>query len=354
MAKVTVVIVNWNGAEDTINCIGSLQRMATGGSDLSIVVTDNASSDDSFATLKAFVKGQGYRSTSLELPAEQAGRISEVAAYVSDDALRPTITLAAAVENGGFAAGNNIGVELGRAVGTPEYFWFLNSDTEVDSGALPFLLDKMARHPDIGMCGSTLVHASDRTTVQAYGGARYSMRTGRAWSAGEGQPYSEAASDEWAEQRINYVSGAAMLVRAELLTQVGLMSEDYFLYNEEIDLSCRSAGKFRLGVATKSIVYHRVGASIGTEGSTQAASRLSTFYQTRSKLLFAARHSRRFYPLVWLTLFARAVKFFRRPSRRAEAKVILGVLAGRRKVDQRWFSERRREASSPGQLEASR
>lgn len=343
MTTVTAIIVNWNGAEDTIACVESLRQISTPGCDLSIVVTDNASSDGSFAVIAQALTRQGYASASLPVPSAIDDRVAHAVRYVTPGDNRPDVTLVAARENFGFAGGNNIGVKMRCADGRSDYFWFLNSDTQVDRSALSALLAKMAREPAVGICGSTLIYASDRSTVQSYGGAHYSFRTGRAWSPGAGCRHDPAITDDWAEQRINYVSGAAMFVRAELLDAVGLMCEDYFLYNEEIDLAVRARGRFSLGVSTRSIVYHKVGASIGTEGAAESASRLSTFYQTRSKLLFAGKHSRRFYPMVWLTLLARAAKFLRVASRRAEAAVIIQVLAGRRSVDPRWFSERRKQ-----------
>lgn len=349
---VTAVIVNWNGFADTIKCIEALQGVERPACDLSIVVTDNASLDGSVAAISNSLQCQGYVSHRIAIPPQQAARVSRATKHVSPSPDLPNITLISSTENFGFASGNNIGIKFSRQDRASDYFWLLNSDSQVDRHALVPLLEKMSRYPNIGVCGSTLLHASDRRTVQAYGGARYSLRTGRAWSAGSGSLFDTAVSDEWAEQRINYVAGAAMFVRAEFLSVIGLMCEDYFLYNEEIDLFHRSRGKFDLGVATKSVVYHEVGASIGTEGPSQAASKLSTFYQTRSKLLFAARHSTLFFPTVWLALLARGVKYCFSSPNRANARVIFQVLAGRRSVDPRWFSERQRDAGALPQAEA--
>lgn len=340
MTKVTVVIVNWNGAQNTINCIRSLQAMEAEACELSIVVTDNGSTDGSYVDLTSFLLDSGYVALPCETPANLKQRIKGAASYTPAEARFPTVTLIAATKNNGFAAGNNVAIELSSKFQAPDFFWFLNNDTVVDRNALSALLHKMNFDPNLGICGSTLLYESDRRTVQAYGGALYSMYTGRAWAPGAGLNYDPAVTDEWAEQRVNYVAGAAMLVRASLFEEIGLMSEDYFLYNEEIDLALRASDRFRLGVATKSIVYHRVGASIGTEGPSVAASRLAAFYQARSKLLFASRHTRRFYPLVWLALAARGIKCLVNPRRTREAVVILQVLFGRRGVDPSWFDER--------------
>lgn len=341
MTRVAIVIVNWNGARDTIDCVRSVQQMNVGRVELTNVIVDNGSSDESVSLLNAFVRTQGS-ANSLAVPPALARKVRQIAQIKAEEG-GTSVLLVEAIENRGFAAGNNIGIEASNVIGAPDFIWFLNSDTLVDADALHHLLAKMEANPDMGMCGSTLIYASDRRTVQSYGGSYYSMRTGRGWSPGAGQIYDPHVSDAQAESQINYVSGAAMFVRRTMLDQIGPMAEEYFLYNEEIDLSCRARGRFRIGVAVRSIVYHHVGASIGTEGTDVAASRLSTFYQTRSKLLFAAKHAPLSYVLVWMTLLARAIKFYSNPKRRAEAHIIAAVLRGKRAVDQRWFSERAME-----------
>jgi GT2 family glycosyltransferase len=337
LTKIAVIIVNWNGAQDTIKCIRSLQAINKGPNELCITVTDNGSTDGSYASLTNLLIEGGYIANASSLPISLVGRIKEAESFTPADANLSTVTLIAARENTGFAGGNNIAVEFCDSSKEFDFFWFVNNDTEFDKDALATLIKKMRSNPQIGICGSTLLYASDRNTVQAYGGALYSMFTGRAWAPGAGLPFDPAVQDEWAEARINYVSGAAMLVRAALLKEVGLMSEDYFLYNEEIDLALRASNRYRLGVATQSIVYHRVGASIGTEDLSVPASDLATFFQTRSKLLFAAKHTPVFYPLVWLTLLAKGLKLALGSARRAEAIIIFAVIAGKRKVNPRWF-----------------
>ena len=92
-----------------------------------------------------------------------------------------------------------------------------------------------------------------------------------------------------------------------------------------------------------------VGASIGSEKGEGVGSRLATFYQARSKLLFAKKHTPQYLPMVWIVLFARAVKFTTSPLTRRNAVVILSVLFGRRQVDARWFAERtKNNPSLPG------
>jgi len=343
--SVSAVIVNWNGGQDTIGCLGSLLKMDRSSADLSIAVVDNDSTDNSIQIILAFLLDQGYTQSNFAISGSESQRIKDV--MLCTCAGHPDIFLIRARENYGFAAANNIGVEVVCKANDPKYFWFLNNDTEVAGTALSPLIEKMTFQPDIGICGSSILYASDRQTVQAYGGAYYSLRTGRGWAFGMGTRYDPKISDHLAEAQINFVSGAAMFVRAAAWAKTGPMCENYFLYNEEIDMAIRGNGIFSLGVATKSIVYHMVGASIGSEKGEGVGSRLATFYQSRSKLLFAWKHTPRYLPLVWLVLLARALKFARSPLTRRNALVILSVLLGRRRVATQWFSERGGKSLAP-------
>lgn len=344
------IIVNWNGGQETIECLRSLLTLNCVSSHLSVAVVDNDSSDDSTEKIFGFLVSQGYKSSLFVVSGGNSRRIKNATEFTPPLASQPLIYLIRACENYGFAAANNIGVELIREKGNPTYLWFLNNDTEVDKDALAPLVGKMTMHPDIGICGSSILYASDRQTVQAYGGAYYSLRTGRGWAFGMGTRYDPEVTDQEVEANINFVSGAAMFVRATAWNAIGPMCEDYFLYNEEIDMATRGRGTFLLGVATNSIVYHMVGASIGSEKGEGVGSRLAAFYQARSKLLFARKHTLRYLPLVWLVLLARALKFAASSPTRRNAAVILSVLAGRRKVDARWFSERAGNSLGPPEV----
>lgn len=101
---------------------------------------------------------------------------------------------------------------------------------------------------------------------------------------------------------MNYVEGASMLVTRHLLVEIGLLCEDYFLYFEEADWAIRAKDRFKLGYAPQSIVYHKVGGSIGTSSNPAKISYTSDYFNIRNRLLF----TRRFYPLalptVWLVI----------------------------------------------------
>ncbi|MGK7368687.1 MAG: glycosyltransferase family 2 protein, partial [Candidatus Halalkalibacterium sp. M3_1C_030] len=132
--KVHIIILNWNGKEDTIECLNSLKALEY--PNFEIVVVDNASSD---------------------------GSVSEIKDKF------PETTLLESEINRGYAGGNNIGLRYALNHDS-DYAWILNNDTVVDKNALGSLVKKMKIDGSIGICGSRLVYYHDRETIQALGG----------------------------------------------------------------------------------------------------------------------------------------------------------------------------------------
>lgn len=283
MSEPIVVLLNWNGWRDTIACLDSL--FDEGASPCRVLVCDNDSHDESVAQLSAW--GQMRFGNRFE-------RITR--SDVEDGVLLRKNTKLALIENGanlGFAAGNNVGVRLAMRDPDCQYIWLLNNDTTVAPDALARVVARTESDPSIGLCGSTLIYHHDQQMVQAFGGAIYNRFSGKSRHIGAFAPLSAVPTDPAeTEKTMSYVVGAAMLVRRAYLEQVGLMEEGYFLYYEEIDWSTRGKGKFRLGYAPNSYVFHKEGASIGTAAS--GGSALSTYYLFRSRVRFTAR----FYPVL--------------------------------------------------------
>lgn len=342
-ARVAVVLVNWHGAADTVACLRSLATIDPAGAELSAFVVDNASTDDSMAVIADALAERGFRPLAEDRAAPRVQSVVRWEAPPWAGALRE-VTLARTRENLGFAAGNNIGYRLAQAADPGlDFVWLLNNDTQLRSDCLAHLLAKMAAEPDVGMCGCTIVFFDDPNTIQCSGGVRYSTLTGRGWLIGAGLPLARGPDERTAEAVTDYLNGASMFLRCSQVDTIGLMAEDYFLYNEEIDWAWRARGRFRLGVATRAVVLHKEGATIGTGSARRRASPLANFYQTRSKLIFARRFTPWFLPTVWLMLLARFAKQYLQGDRRTSL-IILQVLLGRRRPSPEWF---RRRASGP-------
>lgn len=268
-----IVLLNWKGADDTISCIDSL--LATGEDNWRLAVCDNASPDDSLARLRAAL-GDRFRDDWME--------VSE--ADVAEAQASARAVLIRNADNYGYAGGNNVGLRL--ALRDPEmtHCWVLNNDTEVAPDALSQVLAHAAAHPDQGIVGSTLAYHDRPNIMQAAGGAQYNRWTGMVRLIGHAQPVAEAT--RFAGTRLDFVVGAAMLISRPWLEQVGLMDASYFLYLEEVDYCRKGVGRFALGYAPASLVYHKEGGSTG--GKRQDISLLADFYNIRNRLRITWRH----------------------------------------------------------------
>lgn len=300
--RIAVVILNWNGWVDTLECLESVLRAE--GVEGPVVVCDNDSQDDSLARIRAWAGGrevvelpEGHPLARFSQPpvpkpvryveydretAEQGGR--------AEDHDIPLV-LVRTGGNLGFAGGNNVGLRYALARPDIDAVWLLNNDTVVDPGAARALMKVVDRDREVGLCGSTLLYYDRPEVVQALGGASYNERMALPAHIGESKPLPDAPDVDAVVGQMAYVAGASMLATRRFLEEVGLMEESYFLYFEELDWALRAAGRFRLGYAPDSIVYHKEGRSIGTRGA-ERKSALADYYFLRNRLLI----TRRFFP----------------------------------------------------------
>lgn len=284
MNKVYIIVVNWNGWKDTIECLESLLLLEY--PDFRVVVCDNGSQDESVNKLREWgerISGSGQATW------QELDRVDAENSGVSSETL---VTLVTNGTNLGFGGGTNVGLRYALACGDADFCWLLNNDTVVEALALTEMVKRLNEKPDAGMCGSTLREYDNRSKIQALGGAIYYKWLGVAWHIGR-TINGEALPDPLlVEIKMDYVVGASLLVRSAYLKEVGLLAEDYFLYFEEIDWVSRGQGLYTLAYAPQSVVYHKVGASIGTATNPLRKSYQCDYYTLRNRLLF----TRRFYP----------------------------------------------------------
>ncbi len=293
-ARTAIVLVNWNGWRECIECLDSL--FAQDHLNCHIVIVDNDSADGSIEQIARWCESPRAKSTWRSLPG--VARITQHPSprpilhriFDRPDGVVPPpppscpLTLIRSGRNLGFAGGCNLGV---RAAGPAnfDYFWFLNADTVVDRAALTELLARAARDAATGIVGSTLIFYDRPEVVQALGGAQLDPADGSSRHIGYLTAADRAPEDgALVEREMAYVVGASMLVSAEFIRRVGPMQEDYFLYYEEIDWAMRGRGEFTLGYAPRSRVYHKSGAN-----SSKVIPLGTARYYYRNRLRFVRR-----------------------------------------------------------------
>ncbi|MBF0499257.1 MAG: glycosyltransferase family 2 protein [Candidatus Riflebacteria bacterium] len=333
--SVAVLLLNYKGWRDTIACLESLFRMDH--PTFLVLVCDNDSRDGSLDRIEDWALGRlkanvpdhaelaplvtppvskplsVYRLTRSEAENTAAGPLPDFQLLLIDNG-----------DNRGFAAGNNVGLRCIMRRTTCKYAWVLNNDTIVRPDALSHLIRRAREKDHPGITGSTLLFFNPPDTAQAFGGAFYNTWTGRATIFGALSPASPPLDQRLIERGMNYVIGASMFVPRDFLEKVGLMSEDLFLYFEEIDWAVRGHKYgFSLAYAPESIVYHRDGATTGSYHPKEDPRRtLFDMHITRSRMIFHSKQGGLIRLLIlpqFFLWFARAL--FRGHTYRARALV---------------------------------
>ena len=295
--KTAIVILNWNGWKDTIECLESLDALTP--KDFFVIVVDNASSNESREKLIEW----GENNQALKF----RGVIDEENIESSSLNINCShwVYLQSSI-NGGFAAGNNLGIRFGLQAGC-EFVWLLNNDTTVTSNALNALVSHVSRNPKIGMCGSIICYYDDPITVQAVGGVHFNVLKGVGEQIGQGLKYIDPKIEELVKLTPTYIAGASLFLSKKLLLDVGQMEEGYFLYFEEMDWAMRARGKFEIATAAGSVIYHKEGASIGT-ASRKKRSPLSQYYLNRNLIRFYVLRKPWLLPVALLSVMQELLK----------------------------------------------
>jgi len=245
---VFVVVLSWNGRENTLACLRSLRAVTYEA--LRVVVVDNGSIDGTAEAVRA------------EFPE------AELVLYE---------------QNLGFAGGANAGMRRGLELGA-EHVLLLNNDTEIEPGFLEPLVDEAARRPDAAALCSKILFLDPPDRIW-WAGADYDPRRGhqrrpRGHGERDGPPYSELEETDRA-------CGAAMLVPRPVLERVGGFDEDLFAYYEDAEWSVRARGSgLRIFVVPTSRVWHRVSAASGG-----ASSPRTLYFGARNAMVVAERHA---------------------------------------------------------------
>jgi len=330
-----IVLVNWNGWRDTVECLESLLRSRYGR--WFVVCVDNGSADGSTEQIRAYCSGE-VQVESPFFPYDPATkpvsfeRISAAEAHARARAGPPPADRSVVViENGGnlgFAKANNQGTRFALEARRPEYCLFLNNDTVVDPDLLGAFVRAADRHPRGGFFGPKTYYYDHqgRRDVINFAGGRLDMVHGQTWHIGQNE-VDEGQHDR--EREVDWVEGSCLFVRSALLEQIGLLDPSYFAYFEENDLVLRGrrAGYGAVYVP-EARLWHKVSAS-----SKRSPTKL--YYLTRNQFWFVRRYATRgeyarflawFFGLrLWFLLGMYLIRYMSRPSAGA---VLRGVRDG--------------------------
>lgn len=248
-----IIILNWNGWQDTIDCVESCLKLTY--SHVRILIVDNGSTDGSMVKLHERF---------------------------------PDIDLLQTGRNLGFAGGNNVGIRHALEQGA-DYVWLLNNDTIVDPSALSELVHIAKRDDTLGIVGSKIFYY-DQPDVIWFAGGWIQYLTGNCGHIGQ---HEKDINRSEKVTEVDFITGCSLLIKSNVIKKVGLMDERYFLYYEDADWNLLvKECKYKIYYVPTAKVWHKVSMAVGF-GSPAAQ-----YYLTRNSLLFILKHKMFFLPTV--------------------------------------------------------
>ncbi|MDZ7290116.1 MAG: glycosyltransferase family 2 protein [candidate division KSB1 bacterium] len=278
---VWILVVNWNGREDTLACLASLRKVSY--QPRHILVIDNASTDGSVEAIR-----------------EQF----------------PEVEVLANAKNERFARANNQGMEKALAAGAGMVL-LLNNDTEVAPDFLEHLVAAAESRPDVGMVAPKIYYHHDPQLLW-FAGGRVNFWTGRIYHLGLRQH--EAPQSDQQEHNspevVDFLTGCAILAKRECLEKIGWLDESYYMYVEDVDWCwrARQAG-FVCLYQPAAKIWHKVSASAGDS--------FKIYHKVLGNFVFFRRYARWYHwPTIVLSVAAGAVIEIFRQLRRSPAQAL--------------------------------
>jgi len=263
--KVSIIILNWNGLKDTIECLESLKKITY--PNYEVIIVDNGSEGND--------------------------------ADVLEEKYRDYIKLIRNKENLGFAGGNNVGIRKVLKEGKSKYILLLNNDTVAERD---FLYELVKYYDEsTGICAPLIFNFYKLNEIWSSGG-EFNILKGI---------YSNSTREIKRNQReTSFISGCCWLVREEIFRKFGLLDEKYFLYSEDMDFCYHlKKASYKLKVIPSSVIFHKISRTVKKD------SPLLFYYFHRSKLIFLRKNYKGFKKLFYLNLniiirYLRAFEYF--------------------------------------------
>jgi GT2 family glycosyltransferase len=301
---VSIIILNWNGWKDTIACLESLFKIDY--PNFSVINVDNGSTDSSVTNIREFIK-QFLDGDQLTMSDKNSTLHVNFREWSSVDTETSTqernsshqnekhIVLLKNEKNDGYAEGNNIGIRFAISRFNPEYILILNNDTIVNEKFLTEMIKVSEICPEGGFFGPKTYYYDfhGKNNILNSVGERVAISMVRPFHPGD----KKVDSGEFDKIRImDFITGSCLLVKRNVLDQVGLLNPDYFLYWEDVDWALR--GK-KLGYQSvyvpKAVIWHKIMSS--NIGYT------SYYFYTRNRFVLSKENAKRWQQMVFLFYF---------------------------------------------------
>jgi GT2 family glycosyltransferase len=245
---VVAITVNWNRATDTIECLRSVENGGVGN--VKLVVVDNGSQSDVISTI------------SKEMPGVS---IIEMGA------------------NEGYVKGANAGLNYALRLGA-SHVLLINNDAVGSPGFLSNLIQAFDRHPSAGVVGPKILYHGREVIWFAGGSFNKSLGFSR-------HSYmDERDFIEFKDRKIDFITGCTMLIRADVLKEIGTLDEDFGMYAEDLEFCLRAVERgYESWLVPSAIVSHKVSLSAGIGGSNIMTPTRSYYYARNMPILVKKR-----------------------------------------------------------------
>ena len=296
--RVSIIILNWNGWKDTIECLEFLYAIDYQNYD--IVLVDNHSRNESIEMLKRYCQGQIKAESKYQLIDVKNKPIRRFV-YEEDHyslkfnqleyakiASNKKITLFLNKKNYGFSKGNNIGIRFAQRNLKPDYLCLLNNDTIVDRSWLKELVKGITSEKRIGFCSSKLLFYNNEKIINSTG--IIIIRDGTAIDRGRNK-----IDENQFDNRTNIFGAcaAAAIYSTEALKDTGILDEDFFAYYEDVDLSWRlQLSGWKCKYVPTAVVYHKYSKSSGS------SSLFKVYQGERNRIWIVVKN----YPFIFLLI----------------------------------------------------
>ena len=291
---VTIILLNWNGYEDTLEALESLYQINY--PNYNVIVVDNHSTNDSVEKITQYAKGNIRVETEytkycnnkpIELIRLREDELRKVDYTTTDD--KKKLLLIENYENYGFARGNNIAIDYTLKYDNPDYVLLLNNDTIVDSDFLKNMMDVAKSDESIGIIGPKFYYYD------------YNNSHEEIWCIGsvvdlDHFPGHHSIMDEEGydlTQKViecDWVSGAGLLIKSEAIPE-GYLDTSFFFGCEDVDLAMQVKDKgYKVVTVTDSIIWHKVGMS--RHKNTQFK---TEYNHIMTNLQFIKKHKKNYY-----------------------------------------------------------
>jgi len=289
---VSIIILNWNRSNDTIECLESLYQINY--SNYNVILVDNASENESLQKIREYCNGKinvesnffMYKKENkpielFEYSKEESEAMDDLQERYTNLTSNRKLILLKNDENYGFAEGNNVGLRFALKILNSDYILLLNNDTVVEGNFLTELVELAESDDVIGFVGPKTYFYNEKNVLQVAGGAEVDLKHCETHEIGF-KEVDDGSYDNYYEP--DYIGGSCILTKKKVIEEIGILDSNFFMYWEDADW-CFSGFEhgYKCGYAFKSRIWHKYG--------TASDEPFKMYYLNRNRLYFMRKHT---------------------------------------------------------------